>query len=78
MIVYLTKKIKSVFDFIVPLAETIQENVEIMTKTNEFPKLEYKKEIRKKRKQLTKKKLLQDLVVNDMHMARINSNIKSK
>ena len=51
----INKKYEPVFDFTVLLVETFPENVEIITKTNKFLKLEDKKEIRKKKKRTEKK-----------------------
>ena len=48
----------------------IQENVEIIRKTNEFPKSEDKKEIKIK-KRVEKKKLLKNLKVSNLHVAQI-------
>ena len=39
----LNEKNKAIFYFTVPLVETVQENVEMITKTNEFTKVEAKR-----------------------------------
>ena len=49
------EKIQRSFNFSVStVGEMIQENVEIITKTNEFPRSEHKKQIKKRKKRAKK------------------------